>query len=259
MYYGKKHLLQENLFNAKLTQFSQFMVIVLTVNYESKDIKNYLDSAVKIYICYDWLLFGIYKEKSSIFINIANYTKLNVLRKGIITFNVPINGKFEVVYFCNIFYFSDLEYNLLLIHIIKKAGYLILAQKKKITVFNNKNNVTFKVTRIGISYLINILASKRTLILAFLHLVFHSHISNPYWNWLFQNLNIQDMKKLIKMNIKIKSEKITFLKKFELPHKLNEYYIIRKQHCTSFCVVNQMDLFKCATQKGELSHSDNAK
>lgn len=61
------------------------------------------------------------------------------------------------------------------------------------------------------------------------------------------------------MSIEIYFERTTFLEKFELSHKLCKSYIIRKEYYILFHIINQMDFFKYATQKGELSYSDIAK
>ena len=60
------------------------------------------------------------------------------------------------------------------------------------------------------------------------------------------------------MSTRIDPEKATSLEKSELPYELCESCMIEKQHCIPSCIVNQMDLFKRATQKGELSHGDIA-
>ena len=44
-----------------------------------------------------------------------------------VTLDVPIDSKSNVINFYNVFYIPKLHYNLLLIDIIDKAGYLILA------------------------------------------------------------------------------------------------------------------------------------
>lgn len=69
-----------------------------------------------------------------------------------ITLYVLINGKLEIVNFCNIFYIFELKYNLLLFRIIEKAGYLILAKKEKMRVFDNNNNIVPEFIRIQTSY-----------------------------------------------------------------------------------------------------------
>lgn len=113
-------------------------------------------------MCYDRLLFSSYNKKSSPLIYIANHTELKVLEKG---------SKPTVIYFCNIFYAPELNYNLFLVGIIEKAGYLILTKKGKIKVFNDKDNIAFEAIKIGTSYLVNILDDKEILALASLHLV----------------------------------------------------------------------------------------
>lgn len=96
--------------------------------------------------------------------------------KGIALFDILVDGKSKVVNFCNVTYTLKLEYNLLLIVIIKKANYLILAKTGKITIFDDKENIALKATRIETSYLINILANKKTSALASLHLILHNHV-----------------------------------------------------------------------------------
>lgn len=61
------------------------------------------------------------------------------------------------------------------------------------------------------------------------------------------------------MSIRIDPEKATSLEKSGPPHELYESYMIGKPHYTPSRVVNQIDPFKCATQKNELSHSDIAR
>lgn len=87
-----------------------------------------------------------------------------------------VNGKSKVINFFNFFYVFELEYNLFSISIIEKASYLILTKKKKMTVFDNKNNIVFKATKIKTSYLVNIPANKKTLALTSLRLIFYSYI-----------------------------------------------------------------------------------
>lgn len=86
-----------------------------------------------------------------------------------------VNGKLKVINFFKFFYVFELEYNLFSVSIIEKASYLILT-KKKLSIFDNKNNITFKVTKIKTSYLVNVPANKKTLVLAFLRLIFYSYI-----------------------------------------------------------------------------------
>lgn len=78
LYLGKKHLLQENLADIKLMQFSQSIIVAYIVNHGSKDTKCYLDSALEVYMCYDRLLFSIYKEKDSPLIYTTDHAKLIV-------------------------------------------------------------------------------------------------------------------------------------------------------------------------------------
>ena len=125
----------------------------------------------------DRSLLSIYKEKNSPPVRTADHTELNVLEKCIVTLDVLVDGKSEVVNFCNILYAPELDYNLFSVGIIEKAGYSILAKKEKIIVFDNKDNVAAEAARIGTSYLVNILASERTLALAFWRLVPHNYAS----------------------------------------------------------------------------------
>lgn len=48
--------------------------------------------------------------------------------------------------FYNIFYNPNLEYNHLLVNIIKKVSYLIFAKKGEIKIFDHKNNIILKTT-----------------------------------------------------------------------------------------------------------------
>ena len=93
------------------------------------------------------------------------------------TLDVLIDGKPEVVNFCNIFYAPELEYNLLSVGTIKKACYLIFVKKRKIIVSDDKDNFALKATKIGTSYLVNVLTSKRTLALASLYSVPYNNAS----------------------------------------------------------------------------------
>lgn len=61
------------------------------------------------------------------------------------------------------------------------------------------------------------------------------------------------------MSINIDFEKVNFLEKSKPSHELCESYIIKKQYCTSFGVINQIDLFKYATQKYKSFYSNIAK
>lgn len=153
------------------------MIIAFTVNYGSKDTKFYLDSAAEVHICYDKLLFSIYNKKNSLLVCTMDYIELRLLGKDMVTLDLFIDGKPKVINLCNILHTPELEDNLLSVSIIEKVGYLILAKKEKMIVFDNKNNVAFEATRIRTSYLVNILASKKTLALAFLRLVSHNHAS----------------------------------------------------------------------------------
>ena len=165
-YLGKEHLLQENLAVTKPTQFSQSMIIAYSVNRGSKDTSFYLDSALEIYMYYDRLLFSIYNEENSPLVCTTDHAELVVLGKGTVTLDVLVNGKPEVVNFCNVFYAPDLKYNLLSVGTIEKASYSILAKKEKMTVFDDKDNVAFEATRIGTSYLVNVPANKKNLALS---------------------------------------------------------------------------------------------
>ena len=72
-------------------------------------------------------MFSIYKEKNSPLIYIVNHNEFKILGKNMVTLDVPIDSKSNVINFYNVFYIPELHYNLLLIDIIDKAGYLILA------------------------------------------------------------------------------------------------------------------------------------
>lgn len=99
------------------------------MNHGSKDTRCYLDSALEVYMCYDRLLFSIYKEKNLPPIYTTDHAKLIVWEKGAVTLDVFIDSKLEVVYFYNIFYIPELEYNFFSVGIIEKASYSILAKK----------------------------------------------------------------------------------------------------------------------------------
>lgn len=63
-------------------------------------------------MCYSRSLFNIYNTKNLLLVHIMDHTKLKVFRKSIISFNIFISGKRKVDNFCNVFYISELEYNL---------------------------------------------------------------------------------------------------------------------------------------------------
>lgn len=92
-----------------------------------------------------------------------------------ISLDMLINGKLKLINFYNIFYISQLEYNLFSVGTIKKVKYFILAKNEKIRLYNIKNNVAIKAIRIETSYLVNILIAKKTLALSFLYLVLYSY------------------------------------------------------------------------------------
>ena len=142
------------------------MIVAHTGNQEPKDSRFYLDSALEVHICYNILLFNTYNEENLLLVHTADQAKLIILGKGMVTLDVLVNGKPKVVNFCNVLYALELEYNLLPVDIIKKAGYLIIAIKDKMSVFDNKDNVIFEATRIRTSYLINVPASKKNLTLS---------------------------------------------------------------------------------------------
>lgn len=150
----------------------------MMVNHELKNIKFYLDSVIEVHIYYDRLLFSINDTKSLPPIYIANYIELKVLKKNIIPFDMLINSKSKVVNFCNLLHAPELRYNFLIVDIIKKARYSIIAKNGKMIVDDNKNSVIIlEVIRISTSCLVNVSASKKTLFLTFLHLVSHSNVS----------------------------------------------------------------------------------
>lgn len=67
------------------------------------------------------------------------------------------------------------------------------------------------------------------------------------------------MKKLVMINIRINPKKANFLEKFEPSYKLCKFYIIRKQYCILFYIVNQIDSFKYVIQKAKLFYNNIAK
>ena len=69
---------------------------------------------------------------------------------------------------------------------------------------------------------------------------------------------MQDVKKLVWMSAEMNPKKVTSLEKSKPPHELCKSCMIEKQHRTPSRVVNRMNPFKRATQKGELSHDDIA-
>ena len=162
-YPGKEHLLQENLADAKPTQSPRSMIVARTGNHGSKDTRFYLDSASEVHMCYNRSLFSTYNEEDSPPVRTADHTELIVLGKGMVTLDVLVDGKPEVVKFCNVLYAPELEYSLLSAGTIEKAGYSILAKKGKMTVCNDKDNVALEATRIGTSYLVNVPASRKIL------------------------------------------------------------------------------------------------
>lgn len=131
----------------------------------------------KVYICYDKLLFCIYNLKNLLFIYTANHNKLKVLRKDMINLNLLLDCKSELVNFYNILYSPKLKYNLFLVSTIIKTRYLTLVRNKKIILYNIKSNISLKAIKITTSYLVNISISKKTLALAFVYSVVHSHES----------------------------------------------------------------------------------
>ena len=189
-YHGKEHLLQENLSDTKPMQSPQSMIVALTVSHESKDTRFYLDSAPDVHMYNEKSSFSIYKEGNSSPVRTADHTELNVLGKGIVTLDVLVDGKSEVVNFCNVSHAPELECNLLSVGTIEKAGYSILAKKGKMTVFDNKDNVALEPTRIGTSYLVNVLASERNLALASSRSVLHNHAS-----WTFKYARCEKISK----------------------------------------------------------------
>lgn len=63
-----------------------------------------------------------------------------------------VDSKSKIVSFCNIFYIPKLEYNLLLIGIIEKFGYLILVKKRKKKFFIIKKMLFLKL--LGLEFVI---------------------------------------------------------------------------------------------------------
>lgn len=158
------------------------MIVALTVKQESKDTRFYLDSMAEVYMCYDKSLFSIYNLKNLPSIRTADLTELKVLGKGMIPLDVLIDGKSELVNFCNVFYTPELEYDLLSVGTNEKAGYWILAKNGNMIVCDIKDNVAIEASWIGTSYLVNVPASKETLALASLYSVPHSHILWKKWH-----------------------------------------------------------------------------
>lgn len=123
-------------------------------------------------------MFNTYNKKSSTLVCIVDHNKLKILEKGMVLLDVLIDGKLQVVNFCNIVHFLEFNYNLLLVGIIEKVRYSIyLAKNKKMVVYNNKDNIVFQDIKIGTSYLMNVFVSKKTLILVFLYFVPHKSVS----------------------------------------------------------------------------------
>ena len=139
------------------------MIVAHTVNHRSKDARFYLDSAFEVHVCYDGLLFSTYNEEDSLPVRTADHAEPIVLGKGMVTLDVLVEGKPEVVNFHNVPYAPELEYNLLLVGTIEKANYSILAKKGKMTVFDDKDNVALEAIRVGTSYLANVHASGKIL------------------------------------------------------------------------------------------------
>lgn len=107
------------------------MIIAHTLNYRLENIMFYLDSASKVYICYNKLLFSTYNKEDSPLVHTINHAKLVCLGKGTVTLDILVKGKPKVINFCNVFYALDLEYNLILVGTIEKTGYSILVKKEK--------------------------------------------------------------------------------------------------------------------------------
>lgn len=80
---------------------------------------------------YNRLLFSIYTEKDSSPVYTTNYAELIVLGKGIVTFDILVDGKPKVINFCNIFLALELEYNLLSVSTIRKLVNLFWQKKGK--------------------------------------------------------------------------------------------------------------------------------
>ena len=96
-------------------------------------------------------MFNIHKEESLLVIFIMDYSKLKVFKKSMIFFDMLINNKQKLVNICNIFYSPKVEYNLLSNNTIKKANYLILAKKMKISVLNDENNIVFQPLKLELA------------------------------------------------------------------------------------------------------------
>ena len=102
-------------------------------------------------MCYDRSLFSTYKEQSSSPVRTADHAELKVLGKGIVPLHVLVDGKREIVNFCNVFHSLELKYNLLLVDTTKKAGYSILAKKGKMTILDDDDNVALETTRMELA------------------------------------------------------------------------------------------------------------
>ena len=137
------------------------------------------------------------------------------LSKSMVPLDVLIDDKPEVFNFCNVLQALGLEYNLLSLGTIEKAGYSILARNEKMTINGNKDNVALEATMIGISYLVNVHASKETLALASSYSVLNNNASYTQWHRRLGHLNMQDVKKWLQMSTGIGPEKATSLERSE--------------------------------------------
>ena len=79
-------------------------MIIALVDHDWRRQFFYLDSAAEVHIC----LMHTTKK-----IHHPDHTKLKVLGKGIVTLDVLVDGKPEVVNFCNVTHTLELDYNLL--------------------------------------------------------------------------------------------------------------------------------------------------
>ncbi len=123
------------------------MKVALTVNSKTtKDARFYLDSATDAHMTYDRLIFSTYSEVRLSSIRMANNSKLRFLGKDTVSLTVMIDSEALQVNFLNVLHSRDLKHNLLLVGTIEKAGYSVLANNGKITVFDNEENVALVKT-----------------------------------------------------------------------------------------------------------------
>ena len=133
------------------------MNIALTVNSTSnKYTRLSLDSNYNVHMTYDQFLFSKYSEVLLSLIWMDQNWKLRIPGRSAVSFIVRIDNEAFQAHFLNVLHSPDLEYNLLLLGTIEEAGYLVLDKNKKMTVFDNENNVALLETQIGTGYLVDI-------------------------------------------------------------------------------------------------------